>query len=112
MDKNRTIDDKKLENVSGAMANGTGFSIMIEYILCGKATPNQKRKFKKFFDVEPDETIDHIETQVWRSCYAARAYCETFFNGTPVSKKTTIRMLKIKPYDTLRMNIEAEGGGW
>ena len=64
MDKNRTIDDKNLENVSGAMANGTGFSIMIEYIVSGKGNPNQKRKFKKFYDVEPDETIDHLETRV------------------------------------------------
>lgn len=112
MDKNRTIDDKNLENVSGAMANGNSLRIMVEYIVSGKGKPNEKRKFKKFYDVEPDETIDHLETRVWRSCYATRAYCETFFNGAPVSKKSTIRMLKIKPYDTLRMNIEAEGGGW
>ncbi len=108
----KNIPDESLELVAGAGGGEEGFKIEVHYTISGTKDPTSKQYIETTYYVEPDETIEHIETRTWQHSLADGANCETFYKGMLCAKGMTMRALNIKPYEVLDMNVVAWGGGW
>ena len=113
---NKEISDKNMENaVGGSADNGEGFRIEVEYMIAGTKTMGvMGEKHYMTHWVEPETTIETIETWTWQRCNATGAVCQTFYKGRPCDKTATVGDLGIMPYpyDKLDMYIKASGGDW
>ncbi len=110
MEKSKKIEEIHLEQVSGAGNNNDTIEIKVKGLIWPKGKKIKKTGFVLDFFVEPETTVREVEMKTYMSQFADDAECRSYYNGVPINNRyITMKMLGIKPGDTLEIMIEAEG---